>query len=47
MKRQTTGREVVIAVTGGKLDFGTRERIFHGELDGRGRRRVLAKIIGE
>ena len=47
MKRQVMGREVVIAVTGGKLDFGTWEQIFYGEFDGRRRKRVLVKIIGE
>jgi secondary thiamine-phosphate synthase enzyme len=47
MKRQIMGREVVVAVTGGKLDFGTWEQIFYGEFDGRRRKRVLLKIIGE
>lgn len=47
MKRQIMGREVVVAVTGGKLDFGTWERIFYGEFDGRRRKRALVKIIGE
>jgi secondary thiamine-phosphate synthase enzyme len=47
LKRQVMGREVVIAVTGGKLDLGTWERIFYGEFDGRRRKRVLVKIIGE
>ena len=47
MKRQIMGREVVIAVTNGRLDFGTWERIFYGEFDGRRRKRVLVKIIGE
>ncbi len=47
MKRQIMGREVVIAVTGGQLDFGTWERIFYGEFDGRRKKRVLVKIIGE
>jgi thiamine phosphate synthase YjbQ (UPF0047 family) len=47
MKRQIVGREVVAAVSGGKLDFGTWERIFYGEFDGRRRKRVLVKIIGE
>ncbi len=47
LKRQIMGREVVIAVTGGKLDFGTWEQIFYGEFDGRRRKRVLVKIIGE
>jgi thiamine phosphate synthase YjbQ (UPF0047 family) len=41
------GREVVVAVTNGRLDFGTWERIFYGEFDGRRRKRVLVKIIGE
>ena len=47
MKRQVMGREVVIAVTNGQLDFGTWEQIFYGEFDGRRRKRVLIKIIGE
>ncbi len=47
LKRQVMGREVVVAVTGGKLDFGTWERIFYGEFDGRRKKRVLVKIIGE
>jgi secondary thiamine-phosphate synthase enzyme len=47
MKRQIMGREVVVAVTGGKLDVGTWERIFYGEFDGRRRKRVLVKIIGD
>ena len=47
MKRQIMGREVVVAVTAGKLDFGTWERIFYGEFDGRRKKRVLVKIIGE
>ena len=47
MKRQVMGREVVVAITGGKLDFGPWERIFYGEFDGRRRKRVLIKIIGE
>lgn len=46
-KRQLMGREVVVAVTAGKLDLGTWERIFYGEFDGRRRKRVLVKIIGE
>jgi thiamine phosphate synthase YjbQ (UPF0047 family) len=41
------GREVVVAVTGGRLDFGTWEQILYGEFDGRRRKRVLIKIIGE
>lgn len=47
LKRTLMGREVVVAVTGGKLDFGPWERIFYGEFDGRRRKRVLVKIIGE
>lgn len=47
MKRQIMGREVVVAITNGKLDFGTWEQIFYGEFDGRRRKRVLVKIIGE
>src|SRR5512135_3312586 len=47
MKRQIMGREVVVAITGGKLDFGTWEQIFYGEFDGGRRKRVLVKIIGE
>ena len=47
IKRQIMGREVVVAVTGGKLDFGPWEQIFYGEFDGRRRKRVLIKIIGE
>ncbi len=47
MKRQIMGREVVCAITDGKLDFGTWERIFYGEFDGKRRKRVLIKIIGE
>jgi secondary thiamine-phosphate synthase enzyme len=47
MKRQVMGREVVVAITGGKLDFGTWEQIFYGEFDGGRRKRVLIKIIGE
>ncbi len=47
MKRQIMGREVVVAITGGKLDLGPWEQIFYGEFDGRRRKRVLAKIIGE
>lgn len=46
-KRQIMGREVVVAVTDGKLDFGTWEQIFYGEFDGRRRKRALVKIIGE
>ena len=47
MKRQVMGREVVVAITGGKLDFGPWEQIFYGEFDGRRRKRALVKIIGE
>lgn len=47
MKRQIMGREVVVAISDGQLDFGTWERIFYGEFDGRRRKRVLVKIIGE
>ena len=47
LKRQVMGREVVVAVTGGKLDFGRWEQIFYGEFDGRRSKRVLVKIIGE
>ena len=46
-KRQVMGREVVVAITEGRLDFGTWERIFYGEFDGRRPKRVLIKIIGE
>ena len=46
-KRQIMGREVVVAVTGGRLDFGPWEQIFYGEFDGRRRKRVLVKIIGD
>lgn len=47
LKRTIMGREVVVAVTGGKLDFGPWEQIFYGEFDGRRRKRVLVKIIGD
>ncbi len=47
MKRQVMGREVVVAVTNGELDFGTWEQIFYGEFDGKRKKRVLIKIIGE
>ncbi|MBI5096574.1 MAG: YjbQ family protein [Nitrospirae bacterium] len=47
IKRQFMGREVVVAITNGRLDFGPWERIFYGEFDGRRRKRVLVKIIGE
>jgi secondary thiamine-phosphate synthase enzyme len=46
-KRQIMGREVVVAITDGRLDFGTWEQIFYGEFDGRRDKRVLVKIIGE
>ena len=47
LKRQVMGREVVVAITNGKLDFGPWEQIFYGEFDGRRSKRVLIKIIGE
>jgi secondary thiamine-phosphate synthase enzyme len=47
LKRTIMGREVVVAVTGGKLDFGPWEQIFYGEFDGKRKKRVLVKIIGE
>lgn len=47
LKRQVFGREVVVAITDGQLDFGPWEQIFYGEFDGRRRKRVLVKIIGE
>jgi len=47
LKRQIMGREVTVAVTNGKLDFGTWEQIFYGEFDGRRNKRILVKIIGE
>jgi secondary thiamine-phosphate synthase enzyme len=47
LKRSIMGREVVVAITNGKLDFGTWEEIFYGEFDGNRRKRVLVKIIGE
>jgi secondary thiamine-phosphate synthase enzyme len=47
LKRQIMGREVVVAVTAGKLDFGPWEQIFYGEFDGRRKKRVLIKVIGE
>jgi len=47
LKRQIMGREVVVAITDGKLDFGTWEQIFYGEFDGQRKKRVLVKIIGE
>ncbi|MBY0247773.1 MAG: secondary thiamine-phosphate synthase enzyme YjbQ [Nitrospiraceae bacterium] len=47
LKRQVMGREVVVAITGGKLDFGPWEQIFYGEFDGCRRKRVLVKVVGE
>ncbi len=47
LKRTIMGREVVVAITGGKLDFGPWEQIFYGEFDGNRKKRVLVKIIGE
>lgn len=47
IKRQVMGREVVVAITDGKLDFGPWEQIFYGEFDGRRKKRVLVKVIGE
>jgi secondary thiamine-phosphate synthase enzyme len=47
LKRTIMGREVVVAVTGGKLDFGPWEQIFYGEFDGKRRKRVLVQVIGE
>ncbi|MDT8420332.1 MAG: secondary thiamine-phosphate synthase enzyme YjbQ [Desulfuromonadales bacterium] len=47
LKRTVMGREVVVAITAGRLDFGPWEQIFYGEFDGRRRKRVLVKIIGE
>ena len=47
MKRQIMGREVVVAITNSRLDFGPWEQIFYGEFDGRRRKRVLVKIIGD
>ena len=47
LKRQIMGREVTVAITAGRLDFGTWEQIFYGEFDGRRRKRVLVKIIGD
>ena len=47
LKRQVMGREVVVAITNGRLDFGPWEQIFYGEFDGRRNKRVLVKIIGE
>jgi len=47
LKRQVMGRDVVVAITNGELDFGPWEQIFYGEFDGRRKKRVLVKIIGE
>ena len=47
LKRQVMGREVVVAITGGTLDFGPWEQVFYGEFDGRRKKRVLIKVIGE
>jgi len=47
LKREILGREVVVAITNGKLDFGTWEQIFYGEFDGQRQKRILIKIIGE
>jgi len=47
LKRQVMGREVVVAITNGRLDFGPWEQVFYGEFDGQRRKRVLVKIIGE
>ncbi|MBI5559923.1 MAG: YjbQ family protein [Deltaproteobacteria bacterium] len=47
LKRQVMGREAVVAVTNGRLDFGTWEQIFYGEFDGRRKKRVLVKVVGE
>ncbi len=47
LKRQVMGREVVVAITEGKLDFGPWEQIFYGEFDGKRKKRILVKIIGE
>ncbi|HEU4387770.1 MAG TPA: secondary thiamine-phosphate synthase enzyme YjbQ [Blastocatellia bacterium] len=47
LKRQVMGREVVVAVTAGQLDFGPWEQVFYGEFDGRRKKRVLVKIVGE
>jgi len=47
LKRQLFGREVVAAITNGKLDFGTWEQIFYAEFDGKRNKRVLVKVIGE
>ena len=47
IKRQVMGREVVVAITNGRLDFGPWEQIFYGEFDGRRKKRVLVKVVGE
>jgi secondary thiamine-phosphate synthase enzyme len=47
LKRQVMGREILVAITGGKLDFGPWEQIFYGEFDGQRPKRVLVKVIGE
>lgn len=47
IRRQLFGREVIVAITGGKLDFGPWEQIFYGEFDGQRKKRVLVKVIGE
>ena len=47
LKRQVMGREVMVAITGGRLDFGPWEQIFYGEFDGRRKKRVLVKVIGD
>ena len=47
LKRQIMGREVVVAITGGRLDFGPWEQVFYGEFDGRRKKRVLVKVIGD
>jgi secondary thiamine-phosphate synthase enzyme len=47
LKRQVMGREVVVAITGGRLDFGPWEQIFYGEFDGRRKKRVLVKVLGD
>jgi secondary thiamine-phosphate synthase enzyme len=47
LKRQIMGREVVVAITNGKLDFGPWEQIFYGEFDGRRNKRILVKVLGE
>ena len=47
LKRQVMGREVVVAITNGRLDFGPWEQVFYGEFDGKRQKRVLVKVIGE